>query len=70
MRKKDVVKCWVVIPILTTGFYNCRKMNISYSYEVVIPILTTGFYNTQKVTVDRKRAWVVIPILTTGFYNA
>ena len=37
----------VVIPILTTGFYNAdTRARYQANYGVVIPILTTGFYNT------------------------
>ena len=35
----------VVIPILTTGFYNNDTTLDAPTTKVVIPILTTGFYN-------------------------
>ena len=40
----------VVLPILTTGFYNNNygKFN-NADNEVVLPILTTGFYNLLNV---------------------
>ena len=37
----------VVIPILTTGFYNMVIYSHDFDDKVVIPILTTGFYNSR-----------------------
>ena len=64
-------KSGVVIPILTTGFYNKKKEKNKRikEFNVVIPILTTGFYNLHKSLSILNRHQVVIPILTTGFYN-
>ena len=58
----------VVIPILTTGFYNIQWVISNINRKVVIPILTTGFYNSS-IPLEVIYLKVVIPILTTGFYN-